>query len=351
MEESFYYHYPHEKKSNHIQELLLKANRKEQHEKENKKMYYSENEIKKAIKNNEPIESKLHAIIVISNPCYYKRRYELLHEFVKRFQEEEADVILYIVEMVYGNQPFAVTDSDNPRHLQLQTETPLWHKENMINIGVRRLLPENWKAFAWIDADLHFESPSWAQDTLKVLNGHKDVVQLFSHCVNMDRQENTIGICSGFGYNHCKQRPKFQPKGTFDYWHPGYAWAMTRKAYEQLGGIYELGILGAGDYIIALSLIKKAELYYGGNREVQLYEEKACGLRLGYIPGMIRHYYHGSTKNRKYVERTYILRKYKYDPKKHIEHDQEGILKPTKHFSQSFRDEILQYFAERKEDD
>jgi hypothetical protein len=37
--------------------------------------------------------------------------------------------------------------------LQLRTDTPIWHKENMINLGVRRLLSDNYKAFAWIDAD------------------------------------------------------------------------------------------------------------------------------------------------------------------------------------------------------
>ena len=51
---------------------------------------YNVNEIKAAIKNNDPIEEKLHVILVISNPCLYARRYILLKEFVKRMEEEEA---------------------------------------------------------------------------------------------------------------------------------------------------------------------------------------------------------------------------------------------------------------------
>ena len=27
-----------------------------------------------------------------------------------------------------------------------------------------------------------------------------------------------------------------------NYWHPGYAWACTRKAYEKMGGLYELSV-------------------------------------------------------------------------------------------------------------
>jgi hypothetical protein len=43
---------------------------------------YKINEIKYAIKNNDPIEEKLHVILVISNPCLFARRYILLKEFV-----------------------------------------------------------------------------------------------------------------------------------------------------------------------------------------------------------------------------------------------------------------------------
>ena len=71
---------------------------------------YKVNEIKLAIANNDPIEEKLNVIIVISNPCLYAKRYILLKEFVKRIEEEEEHVNLFIVEMIYENQKFIVTD-------------------------------------------------------------------------------------------------------------------------------------------------------------------------------------------------------------------------------------------------
>jgi hypothetical protein len=156
---------------------------------------YDTNTIKQAIINTEPIESKLHVIIVISNPNLYAIRYILAREFIKRMEMEETDIILYIVELAYGKQQFLVTEAKNKRHLQIRTQTaPIWHKENMINIGVKKLLPKSWKAFAWIDADIEFESSSWALDTLKIMNGSKDVVQLFSHCVDMNREECNLNI-------------------------------------------------------------------------------------------------------------------------------------------------------------
>ena len=316
---------------------------------------YTINFTKMAIANNNPIEEKLNVIIVISNPCLYAKRYILLKEFVKRIQEEEENVNLFIVELVYGDQKFIISNKNNKHHLQIKTEVPLWHKENMINLGVKYLLPKDYKAFAWIDADVEFDSSTWALDTLKILNGYRDIVQIFSHCIDMDQEKNNLNVFNSFGYCFEKQK-KYTTKGT-DYWHPGYAWAITRKAYEKINGIYDKGILGSGDSIIAMALINKCNLINNVdyskdyNNSMLEYQKLASKLRLGYIPGIIRHYYHGSKINRKYTERWKILMKYNYSPSTHITYDSSGIIIPTKSFSKDFKDEILNYFKERKEDE
>ena len=317
---------------------------------------YRTNDIKLAIANNDPIEDKLNVIVVVSNPCFYARRYKLLNEFVRRFEEEEsANVNLFVVEMVYGAQQFVVTSRDNPNHLQLRSEVPVWHKENMINLGVQRLLPPGYKAFAWIDADLEFDSFSWAADTLKILNGSKDVVQLFSHCVDMDSNQNTMKVFHSFGYGFSKR--KTYTKNGNDYWHPGFAWAITRKAYEKLGGLYDKGILGSGDSIMALSMINECRRLHNPQytrdyiASMLSFQEKAKHLRIGYTPGVIRHYYHGSKQNRQYTERWKILVQHKYAPSTFIQYDDSGIIAPTHSFSAQFRHDIMTYFQERKEDD
>jgi hypothetical protein len=316
---------------------------------------YKLNDIKYAITNNKPIEKKLNVIIVISNPCQFARRYILCREFIKRIEEEEENVELYVVEMIYSNQKFIITDKKNKNHLQLKTDTPIWHKENMINLGVKYLLPKSWKAFAWIDADIEFENPSWALDTLKILNGSKDVVQLFSHAVDMDREKNNLNIFNSFGYCFTKQK-KYTTKGT-DYWHPGFAWAITREAYEKIDGLYDKGILGSGDSIMALSLINSVEktlqMDYHEDyiNSIIEFQKKSKKLRLGYTPGVIRHHYHGSKQNRKYTERWKILINNKYSPINDVTYDSVGILIPTQNFNEDFKNEIMNYFQERKEDD
>jgi hypothetical protein len=316
---------------------------------------FQRNPIHDAMKNNSPIEEKLHVISIISNPCLYAKRYVLMKEFIKRFEMNEEHAILYIVELAYDNQKFIITDKKNPNHLQIRVKTPLWHKENMINLGVKKLLPTNWKAFAWIDSDLEFDSPTWAIDTLKILNGAKDIVQIFSHCVDLDHNDMTMSVFNSAGYQYsygktyCNTGP--------NYWHPGFAWAITRKAYDSIGGLYDSAILGSGDNIMLLSLLGNGlkainEKSTDGYKEsIRVFQKKARHLRFGYTPGMIRHYFHGSKKNRKYTERWKILLDHEYCPNKHITYDKNGIIIPTNSFSDTFKAEIMDYFAQRNEDE
>lgn len=316
---------------------------------------YNRNIIKEAIQNNDPIEDKLHVILCISNPCLYARRYILIKEFINRMELEETDVIIYVVEYAYKKQRFIITNPKNPRHLQIRTDVPIWHKENMINMGVKHLLPNNWKAFAWVDSDIEFDNPSWAKDTLKVLNGTKDVVQLFTNCIDMNINNEAMSIFTSFGHQYVKGLP--YSKQLVRFWHPGFAWACTRKAYEKMDGLYEKGILGSGDNIMALCLIRcglKA-INEGSTddykKSVLDFQDRVKTLRLGYVPGVIRHYYHGSKKNRKYGERWQILLKYDYSPSLHTKNNEMGVLEPTKECPMELLVEIMEYFKQRNEDE
>ena len=271
--------------------------------------------------------------------------------------EEEEDVSLFIVELAYNKQQFRVTVSGNKSHLQIRTDTaPIWHKENMINMGVKALLPSNWKAFAWVDADVEFENPHWAKDTLKILNGSRDIVQIFSHAVDMDLNEDAMTVFAGFGFQYSKKRT-YTKNGVNKMWHPGYGAAMTRKAYEKMGGVYQQSILGSGDHNMALALVGKGDISVNEFvnpdylESVLEYQSKVKSLRLGYTPGVIRHYFHGSKKNRRYNERWEILVKHSFSPKLHLTTKENGLLVPSEECPQGLLDDILEYFTMRNEDE
>ena len=118
-----------------------------------------------------------------------------------------------------------------------------------------------------------------------------------------------------------------------------------------------MGILGAGDHNTALSIIGHGDKSLNGDvtedfmKSIMDFQNRAFGLRLGYVPGIIRHHFHGPKKDRKYGERWKVLNKHEYKPSVHITTNSEGLLIPTKMCPQELLDEIFQYFAERNEDD
>lgn len=76
-----------------------------------------------ALLNNDPLDTHLHVIAVVSNPCMFARRYILAREFIARMEREQ-NVILYVVELAYGGQGYYVTQPNNPRHLRLKGRCP-----------------------------------------------------------------------------------------------------------------------------------------------------------------------------------------------------------------------------------
>jgi len=303
-----------------------------------------------AVRNNEPLDEVLHVIVVNSNPCGYARRIKLAREFLLRMKEAR-NVMVYVVELAFAGQEYYITDAHNPRHLRLRAEVPLWHKENLINIGVRQLLPPHWKAMAWVDADIEFENSRWARDALRILNGCSDIVQLWSHAVDMDAAGQTMQTFESFSSHHVRE-------ALYDCkWHPGFAWAMTRRAYERTGGLYEVSILGSGDTNMATALrgqgVKSlnAGTTVGYQASLAQWEARAIGLRIGYVPGVIRHHFHGSKLNRQYNSRWTILVRHRFDPAAHLQTSAQGLLEPTPACPPELLQDIKTYFEQRKEDE
>ena len=308
---------------------------------------------------------KLNVICVISNPCLYKRRYKLANEFIERIGKNDK-INLYVVELCYDNLSFMITNPKNKNHLQLRTKYPLWHKENMINLGVKHLLPSDWKSFAWIDADIEFLQDNWVEETLKLLK-ENDIVQLFKRAINLDKNNLPLSYKTGYAYDKINIYNKIvQTKGNFfiskqkkDY-HTGFGWAINRELYDILGGLYENSIIGGGDKIMAYILSKNTNEYLKSRKFSEKfieslldYEKKIekYDVKIGYIDCEIKHYYHGEFNKRKYIERFEILNKYDYDPKYHMFYDNNSIIQPTENCPKELIKEIYEYFKLRNEDE
>lgn len=302
----------------------------------------------------------LHCVVAVANPCGLKSRYELARATIERIERRNADSVrVHVVELAYGNQSFVVTQENHSRHLQLRAEVPMWHKENLINLAVARLLPRDWQAMAWIDGDVEFDSPTWALDALKLLKGGFDVVQLFSHALFMDALGNTLRFYSGYGYNFVRGRT-YTGEGS-DAWHPGFGWAYSRKAFEQAGGMFEYELSGHGDGVIAHCMMGGFDwnTYWipfssDGHRDAVLaYNSSCAGLQMGYTPGVVRHYFHGTYESRKYLERRQIYNDFKFDPLLDLRHDDvSGVLLPTSTFPTGLMEQMVDHEClDKKGDD
>ena len=336
---------------------------------------------------NEEITNEFYVIAVMTNPERFRTRPKLFREFMARMDKYGAK--LYVVEGAFGDRDFEVTDPQNPRHIQIRTDSELWYKENLINIGISRL-PSTWKYVAWIDGDIDFVRPDWIQETVHELQ-HHPIVQMFEDAIDTGPEHEVLTLFKGFAYCYKNNLPKkfTRPqevkteetikeipdaltkhiKKSFSspyycdsgfpgtYWHPGYAWAATRSAINTLGGLFDMGIVGAGDHHMACCLIGQGEKSYPKNihpnykKYVLAWQERALRLHksLGYVKGTIYHFWHGKKRNRKYKERWQILVDNKFDPSIHIHKDWQGMW--SLHSGhEGLRNQIREYFQSRNED-
>ncbi len=299
----------------------------------------------------------LYVVTCISNPVRYHSRYDLYRKFERHMMNTEG-VELYTTELAFGHRPFEITDANNPHNIQVRSFFELWHKENMLNLAIQRL-PADWEYVAWIDADILFNRPNWAEETIQQLQ-HYHFVQLFSHAQDLSPMHEPIGkVQNGFVYDWYQNPHAVQKGGYASFSHPGYAWAARREALDACGGLIDLGILGSGDRHMACAMIGKAEYSFNNGvhpnyKDMVLEWQKRCEKYvrrdIGYVSGLISHSWHGSKTNRGYKDRWKILVEHQYDPYKDTYRDTQGLLQLDDD-KIALRDDIRRYFRGRHEDD
>ena len=311
------------------------------------------------IKNHELInDSTLHVVAVVSNPARYHSRYRLFREFANAMATTP-NTMLHVVELAFGDRHHEVTGKDcpTPSQLQLRSDRELWHKENMINLGVRHLLPTNWRYMAWIDADVHFQNKNWALETIHQLQ-HYPVVQPWSECVDMGPHGNGMQMFRSFcSFVQRGKQIQSHPGEYYEYAHSGFAWACTRRFWENVGGLIDWAVLGSGDHHMAWGLInqihKSVHQSMSGAFKRRANEWQANAYRetnghVACVPGLLHHQWHGKKAARKYRERWQILIDNKFDPDTDLRRDAQGLLyiagKPH------LENDIREYMRGRNED-
>lgn len=305
-----------------------------------------------------PVNARLYVVTSITNPARFRSRYHRYRMFEKYIRDSGA--ILYTVEGCLGDREFEITEPNNPCHIRVRTSHELWHKENLLNLAIHRL-PSDWKYVAWIDADVEFARPDWVEETLHKLQ-HYHAVQMFSQAVDLDPYYRLIlPLRDGFAYwyyqKHGQQVIKAAYPGVA---HPGYAWAFRRETLDMLGGLIDFAVVGSGDWHMACALFGQVEKSFAPIKrtcsnyikwclEWQNRAEHHVKRNVGYIDGLIMHYWHGPKAKRGYYDRWRILSENRFDPMTDIKRDWQGMWMLSGEKIE-LRDQLRHYLASRDED-
>ena len=298
----------------------------------------------------------LHVVATVANPIRWDSRIRLARDFIEHMLD--GGVKLTLVEVQYGERPFDLADVAHVNHVGVRSRSLVWQKEPALNIGVSRLPDAKYLAF--IDADIAFRKPGWAAETVHALQQY-DVVQPWSDCYDLGPDDDHLQTHRSFCRLWADGKPIMQgpnAAGAYEFGHPGYAWAMTRQAFEWVGGWPETAALGAADHHVAMALVGRVMESVPGNltpaysAPLLRWQARAAqhiAGNISYVPGTIEHQWHGSKDKRAYVDRWQILARNGFDPDTDLKRNSHGLIELAGNKPRLRRD-IDAYFRQRNED-
>lgn len=301
---------------------------------------------------------ELCVITVFFNPAGFSsllNNYFIFAENLKR-----QGVRLITVECAFNDGPFYIPENEDV--YRLRSNSVMWQKERLINYGVSKLPPEC-KYFAWVDCDVMFHSDDWCAQACEKFQ-KADVVQLFKKVFYMpqgmlkyDGSKVPFMQSVAWQYRIHKNWLPRRRSGDLNFSVPGFAWAAKRELFEDLGGLYDRNIVGSGDTFLVDCYLDSWDIHgFAKKFNEHLKEDlmaycvklKAKNPVLDYIPVDISHLWHGSLKNRKYMDRHDIILKYDYNPQEDVK-----LVNDVLEWNSDkveMHNDIKQYFYDRKED-
>lgn len=232
-----------------------------------------------------------------------------------------------IIEGVISSSTPELTESDNIKHVK--TESHLWHKEGLLNYAVS-ILPKKYKYIFWVDADVIFENQNWLVEGAEKLRSGFRFIQPFEYCVHLEQDEYDYPALDYFAMNEllpntyssnvwrsfCATFEQYktslaQSLDYNTYGHVGFAWGATREVLEKVG-LFDRALIGGADHVMALGAVGKLnhpsmlKSFTDNLNEVHDYQIDLYNMvqaKVGAIPGVLKHIWHGDIKKRNYLKR------------------------------------------------
>ena len=325
----------------------------------------------------------LHVVGVYNNPRRWASRERLFLEWVERTMATPG-VMLTIVEHAFGERPHLFKASRKLPFNLVQfrggPEHEVWLKEALINAGFNSIL-QKWpeaRYLCWEDADVQHVHPSWADETVHMLQHHR-VGQTWSSSVDLDpgyaAVEHSPGrgvdrsFCAAWIMGDLKSTPDRislldNPNSIDRRRHTGYSWAIRADALKGIGKLIDWLVVGSGDFLMAEAFAGRLDglLEQGTGRfcgttpgyrrrlaEFSRKSDMHIRQDIGVVSGTLLHHWHGSKVNRGYISRHDIMLLSQFDPDVDLVMDVHGL--PTLCTdNRVLRDGLRRYFFSRNED-
>ena len=284
----------------------------------------------------------LYVVTCVANPLRWTTRDALARSAIADWLKAP-EVRVALVEAAHGSRPFALADlaSERVSHVGVRATTLAWSKECLLNIGLAKL-PAGAEKIATLDADVIFRRPHWAAETLAALDLYP-VVQPWDTAYDLGPHDEHIQAHKSFASVWHAGKPvvanasrfwRFNG-GSYEYPHPGYAWAWARRALDRIGGLFELGGMGSGDHHMALGMVGQPEaslpsgVTQSYRNAVNAWASRAASEingKLGVVHGTIEHPFHGRKSDRGYESRWDMFLQHGFDPLVDLKRNLHGVV-------------------------
>lgn len=264
---------------------------------------------------------------VFFNPA----KYQSLHRNYLTFAEalKKQKVNLMTVELAFNDDEFTLPNIHGEIR-RLRSNSIMWQKERLINYGVSEL-PSECDKFAWVDCDILFPD-NWHVEADKLLDD-SDIIQLFKKVIHLPPNQTEfvgqkVAMIQGVVWQEKihKYWLERRKSKSLPFSAPGFAWAAKRSVFSDIG-IYDKNIVGSGDTFLVDCYLNSWEIHgyaikFTDHMKKDMSEWKnkldAKNISLNYLPVDVYHLFHGSMKNRKYMDRHETILKNDYNPAQDI---------------------------------
>jgi len=302
-------------------------------------------------------------LTVYYNPARYKTKLKNYKLFRKSIQKQ--GLKLLCVELSFGDKDFELEGGDADILIQRKSNSILWQKERLLNVGLDNL-PDDCDKIVWLDADIIFCNDQWINQTEELLDRY-NVVQPFSSLTRLPKEYSHINFrdlkCEkqndqelysiGYAIIHHNYKPDALNSERVI---SGGAISARRAIFNNCK-LYDRMILGGGDTFIAHAIFSgKIQTGYNYSPEMLIdlenWKERLSSNVKGsiyYTPGKMLHLWHGSERYRSYSDRYEIIKRHGFKPMVDIKIGEQGCFEWATDKTEMHR-EVKNYFWRRNED-